>query len=233
MRPPRPGLATGRGGNTGDMPTVPAFLSARAMRLLNVAVVVWALFWIGVAAGTAYEVNALRTLSDTVVQSGKAVQTTGDALSSLGGIPFVGSQLRPLAGQVSAAGRMAQYSGNSSKTTIDVLAILLGIAIGLIPTVPLLALYVPLRRSWRRDRRAVATAVSQWDGEPGLEEFLARRALAHLPYAELRELSHDGSHAFEDEARDRLAAAELHRLGLDRHSQRLLGLSRRRERVRR
>lgn len=215
------------------MPTVPAFMSARAMRILNVLAVVWAAFWIGIAAAVGYEVNALRTISDTVVQSGKAVQTTGNALGSLGSIPFVGTSLGPLAKQVAAAGRSAQVSGNSSKTTIDALAVLLGLAIGLIPTVPLLAIYLPLRRSWKRDRDAVARAVSQWDGEPGLEEFLARRALAHLPYAELRELAHEGSAAFEEDARDRLAAAELHRLGLDRQSQRVLRLSRLRERARR
>jgi hypothetical protein len=34
----------------------------------------------------------------------------------------------------------------------------------------------------------VAGAVAMWDGEPGLEEFLAERALVHLPYQELRRL---------------------------------------------
>ena len=75
--------------------------------------------------------------------------------------------------------------------------------------------------------------VARWDGEPGLEEFLARRALAHLPYHELRELSDEGSAAFDDGALDRLAAAELHRLGLDGSSRRLLSLTRFRERARR
>lgn len=215
------------------MPTVPAFLSARAMRILNVGVVVWAAFWIAMGVAVGYEVNALRTISHTVVASGKAVQTTGNALGALGGIPFVGSRLRPLAGQVAAAGASAQASGGSIATTIDALAVLLGIAVGLIPTLPLLVLYLPLRRSWKRDRIAVSHAVAQWDGEPGLEEFLARRALAHLPYHELRELAADGSHAFEDDARDRLAAAELHRLGLDRDSRRLLSLTALRERTRR
>ena len=215
------------------MPSVPVFLSARTMRRLDVALAIWALFWIGIAAYTAYEVAALRTLSQTVVKAGAATVSTGHALAAVGHLPFVGGRISQLAAQAVAAGASARASGASTAMTIDRLAVLLGIAIALIPTVPLLALYLPLRRSWRRDRSAVATAVSQWDGEPGLEEFLARRALAHLPYAELRELSQDGSHAFEDEARDRLAAAELHRLGLDRHSQRLLGLSRRRERVRR
>jgi len=194
------------------MPTVPAFLSARAMRWLNVAVVIWAVFWVGLGAYTAYEVHALRTLSDTVVKAGKATVATGHALGAVGNIPFVGARVSSLAAQAVTAGHSAQASGASSRSTIDQLAILLGLGIGLIPTVPLLSLYLPLLVSWRRDRKAVRSAIAQWDGDPALEEFLARRALAHLPFAELRELSHDGMTGFED--RDALAAAELRRLGL-------------------
>jgi hypothetical protein len=214
------------------MPSVPAFLSARAMRALNVVLVLWAAFWVGLATYTAYEVNALRTLGDTVVKAGAAAETTGQAIQALQGVPIVGGRVGNLGDQAVAAGRSARVSGRQSRNTIDQLAVLLGIAIGLIPTVPLLSLYVPLRRSWKRDRNAVSLAVSQWDGEPGLEEFLARRALAHLPYHELRDLSADGSHAFEDGARNRLAAAELHRLGLDPQSRRLVRMSRLRERMR-
>jgi hypothetical protein len=213
------------------MPTVPAFLSARAMRALDVVLVLWAALWIGIAAATAYEVDALRTLGDTVTKAGVAAETTGKAIQSLSGIPFVGGRVATLGEQATAAGRSARLSGRSSKGTVDRLAILLGVAIGLIPTVPLLALYAPLRRSWKRDRKAVSLAVSRWDGEPGLEDFLAQRALAHLPYHELRELTADG-YAFEEGARPRLAAAELRRLGLDRRPRRPGGLGRTRERSR-
>ena len=196
------------------MPTVPAFLSARAMRWLNVAVAIWAAFWIGLGAYTGYEVNALRTLSDTVVKAGQASAAAGDALSTIGNIPLVGGRVGSLGAQAAAAGRSAETSGASSKTTIDQLAILFGLAIGLIPTVPLLALYIPLRVSWRRDRASVRRAIAQWDGEPGLQEFLAERAISHLPFHELRELGYDGSQ--DSEANGALAAGELRRLGLDR-----------------
>jgi len=35
------------------MPSAPGFLSARAMRRLNVALAIWTAFWIGIAAYTA------------------------------------------------------------------------------------------------------------------------------------------------------------------------------------
>jgi hypothetical protein len=213
------------------MPSAPAFLSARAMRRLNVALAIWAVFWIGIATYTAYEVAALRTLSHTVVKAGTATESTGHALAAIGHLPFVGGRISSLAAQAVAAGASARTSGASTATTIDQLAILLGIAIGLIPTVPLLALYLPLRLGWRRDRKAVRDAIARWDGEPGLEAFLAHRALAHLPFHELRELGYDGTEGSAPSSD--LAAAELRRLGLDRPARRVVALRRRRETVQR
>jgi hypothetical protein len=201
------------------------------MRRLNVAIAIWAAFWIGIAAYTAYEVAALRTLSHTVVKAGTATVSTGHALAAIGHLPFVGGRISTLAAQAVAAGASARASGASTSTTIDQLAVLFGIAIALIPTVPLLALYVPLRISWRRDRKAVRRAVAQWDGEPGLEAFLAQRAVAHLPFHELRELGYDGTEGSATDAD--LAVAELRRLGLDRPARRAFAPRRPRETVRR
>ena len=211
------------------MPSVPAFLSARAMRLLNVALAIWAAFWIGIAAYTAYEVAALRTLSHTVVKAGTATVSTGHALAAIGHLPFVGGRISSLAAQAIAAGASARASGASTSTTIDQLAVLFGIAIALIPTVPLLALYVPLLLSWRRDRAAVRQAIARWDGEAGLEAFLARRALAHMRFDELRELGYDGREG--SAPNSELAAAELRRLGLDRPARRVVALRRPQEPV--
>lgn len=195
------------------MPTVPAFLSARALRRLNVAMAIWAVFWIGLAAYTAYEVSNLRSLGDTVGKAGKATETTGHALAALSSVPFIGGRIAGLAAQVIAAGASARASGASTGTTVDQLAILFGIAIALIPTVPFLALYLPIVISWRRDRRAVKRALAQANGNADdVEALLARRALVHLPFSELRELGYDGT----DGAAEQhvLASAELRRLGL-------------------
>ena len=211
------------------MPSAPAFLSARAMRRLSVALAIWAAFWIAIAAYTAYEVAALRTLSHTVVKAGAATESTGHALAAVGHLPFVGGQISDLAAQAVAAGASARASGAATAATVDRLAVLLGIAIALIPTVPLLGLYLPLRLSWRRDRKAVRQAIARWDGELGLEAFLAQRALGHLPFEELRALGYDGTPGMPPNAE--LAAAELRRLGLDRPARRVAALRRAREPV--
>lgn len=213
------------------MPTVPAFLSARAMRRLNVAIAIWAAFWIGVAAYTAYEVAALGSLGDTVVKAGAATEATGHALQAISHLPFVGGQIATLAAQAIATGASARASGASTAATADQLAVLFGIAIGLIPTLPLLALYLPLLVGWRRDRAAVRHAVAHWDGEPGLEAYLARRAVAYLPFHELRELGYDGTD--DDAPTAELAAAELRRLGLEGPDRRAVARRAARESVRR
>lgn len=205
------------------MQTVPSFLSARAMRWLDIGVVLWTAFWLGIATYTGYEVNALRTLSDTVVASGTAAKTAGQELQVIGSVPLVGGRLGALGRQAVAAGESAEVSGRSSHATIDQLAILLGLAIGLIPTVPLLMLYLPLRRSTMRDKASVSDAVRQWRREPALEAFLARRALAYLPYQELRSITADPAPKLDDGGCEDLASAELRRLGLDPAA---LGISR-------
>ena len=193
----------------------PSTIGAKTLRRLDVFIVVWAAVWIGVAAYTAHEVQVLHDLSSTVVKTGVAVDTTGRALQGIGSIPLVGSQIGTLAGQVRAAGQSAQASGAATRNSVDNLSILLGVAIGLIPTVPALVLYLPLRIGWRRERRAIVDAVRRWGGQPSLEDYLARRALEHLPYHELREVDENPWSHLDDGGRRRLAEAELRRLGLD------------------
>lgn len=91
---------------------------------------------------TRHEVQTLRQLSNTVIQSGGAVKQTGDALQGLRPIPFVGGDVARIGRQVSASGVNARRSGRSSRAAVDNLATLLGVAIALVPTVPMIALFV-------------------------------------------------------------------------------------------
>jgi hypothetical protein len=114
---------------------------------LRAGVAIWVALWIGLGILVGYEVQNLRSLSDTVVKSGSAMRTTGGALQGLGVIPFVGNDVDRVGREVTAAGVSAEQSGRSSQSTVDRLAVLLGIAVGLIPTVPVLVLYVVLSRA--------------------------------------------------------------------------------------
>jgi hypothetical protein len=119
------------------------------LTLLGGFVVVWTVVWIFMGIWTKHEVQTLRQLSNTVIQSGGAVKQTGDALQGLRSIPFVGGDVARIGRQVSVAGVNARRSGRSSRTAVDNLASLLGVAIALVPTIPMIALLVV---TWRLAR---------------------------------------------------------------------------------
>jgi hypothetical protein len=115
-------------------------------RALSAVFAAWVVVWLALGVLTGYEVNGLRKLSDTVIRAGVAVKSTGDALQSAGSLPLVGGDLGRIGRQVSATGVSAQVSGRSSRSTVDTVAILLGLAVGLGPVGPVVLLYVVLRR---------------------------------------------------------------------------------------
>jgi hypothetical protein len=187
---------------------------AKRVRLLDIAVLVWIAGWLVLALLVGREVRDLRELSDTVVVAGVAVEDTGDLVDSLGSVPLVGGEVGQVADRVREAGRSAQVSGRESRSSIDDLSVLLALAIGLVPTLPLLALYAPLRIAWARDARSVRRAVESRGSDPILLEFLARRAVLTRPYEQIRAVTSDPFRDLEQERFGPLADLELRRLGL-------------------
>jgi hypothetical protein len=123
-----------------------------SLRAGDVAVVVWTALWIGLAVLVYHEVRGLRDVSDTLVSTGVAVDSTGRALQTVGEVPFVGDRVRGYADEVRRAGQSAIRSGRSSRDHIDALSVLLAVMVAVVPTVPVLALYFPLRRAAREGR---------------------------------------------------------------------------------
>jgi len=125
--------------------------------LIDLAALTWAALWILLAVQVAIEVRGLRDLSSTVTKTGAAVREAGVALESLENVPIVGAELHRPAERVRAAGESAVQSGQSSRASIRDLSVLLAIAIGVIPTVAMLGIYLHLRGvppgRVRRDRR--------------------------------------------------------------------------------
>jgi len=193
----------------------PSFSSGRAVRALDVALTVWVVVWIVIAILVARDVRDLSHLSTTVVTAGAAIDETGKALESLGAIPFAGGRIATVAARIRAAGRSAEASGRESRRSVRELSILLAIAIGLIPSVPVLGLYAPLRIGRIREVRTVRRALAEaGDDDDAFQEFLARRAAENLPYHRLREVTANPWRDLEAGRYEALAAAELDRLGI-------------------
>jgi hypothetical protein len=187
---------------------------ARLIRLLDVAAVLWVILWVALALLIGKEVRNLRDLSDTVVTAGVAVEETGGLVRNLGSIPFVGGRVSEVADEVEQAGRSAQVSGRESRDSTEDLSVLLALCIGLIPTLPLLGLYLPLRWTWTHEARAVRRALRERPADARLTEFLARRAVANFSYDRLLSVSEQPYRDLEEGRFAALADLELSRLGI-------------------
>jgi hypothetical protein len=182
-----------------------------ARALIDATLLSWAILWVVAGLAVAREVRGRAELSGTVAEVGGAMMIVGDTIRSL---PLLGGSLDEPADEISAAGRDAVASARTARENARSVGTLLGVSIALIPTLPVLLLYVPGRLAGARERRALAFAVA--DGrEPWVDELLARRALAHLPVSRLRAVSDDPLADLRAGRHAELAAAELEWFGVD------------------
>jgi len=118
----------------------------RRQLLIDLVAVIWAAVWILVAVQVAIEVRGLRDLSSTVTKTGAAVRESGQVLQRLKTVPIVGNGLDRPARRIEEAGQSAVESGQSSRKSVQNLSLLLAVAIGVIPSVAILGVYLHLRR---------------------------------------------------------------------------------------
>lgn len=189
--------------------------SSRLLRALDAALAAWVAAWIGLGVAIGINVGDLTKLSHTVVVDGQAIETVGRSLAHLGGVPFVGGQISSTARQVTQAGASAVASGQSSASSIHALSFLLAVAVALLPSVPVLCVYLPARLERRREARALREALRSYGDNPAFHAFLARRAVGTLDYHRLREVAPLPWAELADAEYEALAAAELRRLGID------------------
>lgn len=172
--------------------------------------------WIGLGVAIGVKLGDLSGLSHTAVIDGRAVETVGRTLGTLGAVPVLGSALSGVAHQVQVAGASAVAGGNSSLSSIHALSVLLAIAVALLPSVPVFGFYLPMRLDLRREARALSEAVHRYGDDPAFKAFLARRAIDSLGYHRLRGLAtRPWEQTLSETDCSELAAAELRRLGID------------------
>lgn len=187
-----------------------------ALRALDAGLAVWTIAWIVLGIVVASQLQGLADLSDTVSQVGAAVEDSGEVFGILSGIPIIGQLpgVGELPGQIQEVGRSAQETAESSRQNIDALTLLLGPIVALMPSAPLLALYLPARLARAREARTVEAARRRSGDDSGLRELLARRAAQNLSYGELVKITPEPWRDLAEGRFDRLARAELERLGL-------------------
>jgi hypothetical protein len=190
----------------------------RALLAVDLAVAAWVVLWIVLGGAIATEVRGLRQLSTTVSRVGVALEQTGATVDGLNGVPLVGDRIGRTGSDIRAAGRSAVASGRRSHRSIHNLSWMLWVFLAVIPSVPVLVLYLPARILDARERRTLRRHVTANGVTPAMRRLLARRALATLPYQVLLELDTDPLGDPAPELIDELAEAELTRLGLPARS---------------
>lgn len=106
----------------------------------------WCALWLVVGVWTGYELWQLSDLGVTVAGSGRALDSAGSALESLGAVPVVGDRTAELGAEV--RGNAAEIISGSAEARASMrrLAVLLGLAVSLVPSAPVLAVHVAVRR---------------------------------------------------------------------------------------
>ena len=183
--------------------------AARRITLTDAILAVWAAFWIALGVEIALNTRQVAELGGTVSDTGAAVSQVGGALGAVSVLP---GQAGDVAGSVQQAGANAQTNGCDAEAAADRLAVYLAIAVAVIPSMPLLGLYLPIRLSRMREARAARSSLVEHGSDPRFQEFLARRAVQHLPYAAIMAVSENPWDDLRDGRFSALADAELERL---------------------
>jgi len=158
----------------------------------------------------------LRTLSRGVIQAGTSVQDTlREAGDAVGGAPIVGGQLRDTLQDAGRdTGGAVAATGRESAERVTSLANLLGWLTFVIPTILLLARYLPDRIA---QIRRLTFGERLLRGSPLTAErrrAVAMRAAFGLPYGALLRHTRDPLGDLEAGRYDALVAAELEAAGL-------------------
>lgn len=176
--------------------------------------VVWVIAWVLVARAVHDATTLLARPGEELSRAGSGLaQRMRDAGSAVDGAPFIGDQLEaPFEGAGDAADQVTE-AGMAQVDAVNQLATWLSLAIGTIPILVLLAVYLPLR--WRFVQEA--TAGQRFiDAAEDLDLF-ALRALVRQPMHRLATVSGDPAGAWRRRDEDvvrRLALLELRDVGL-------------------
>ncbi|HUV47640.1 MAG TPA: hypothetical protein VMX11_01575 [Actinomycetes bacterium] len=185
----------------------------RTLRRSDAAAAAWIITWLVVGLAVAYEIWRFTALSESTIDSGQALARAGEGLSGLADVPVIGPRTGELGDQVTTTAEQIVTSGQEAGASIRGLSVLFGLAVALIPTGSALFLYLPYRRRRNRDTAAIVTALRRDGLSPRVTQYLADRAVAHVPADIL--LASSGGNAVDPEHQTlHLANAELARLGI-------------------
>ena len=182
--------------------------------LTDFLVVAWVVAWIwighAVHDGTLALAEPGHRIQSSATSMGGSLRDAGGTLSD---IPVVGSGVAEPFQRAAAAADSIAAAGDAEVAAAERLAFWLGLSIALIPSLVVLAFYLPTRVRFARNASAGQRFV---DADPDLRLF-ALRAMTNQPLHVLARISDDPVTAWQLNDRDvvrRLAVLELDESGL-------------------
>lgn len=187
-----------------------------SIHVLDGLVLAWLAFWLVMGAWAGYTIWQVSALGDTMSKSGVALGTAGRGLETAAEVPVLGNGIGDLGAEVSATAEEVTARGQEIKGQLRQLSLMLGLSIMLMPTTPVVGLYLPLRQARRSEVEELRRALARHPDDPALDRHLAERALQTLPFADVHRMVGDPWQAISEGRGRQLADAELARLGLRR-----------------
>ena len=191
--------------------------------IVDIATALWLTIWISLGVRLYGFLAHLAEAGRLVRDGGNRITGAGDSIgSALEQVPLVGAGAgEGVRGALASAGAPLVAFGTDVERLLIVVSALLGTLLVAVAVVPWLTRYVPWRVArWRRlnagarairgPRRGRADPIA----EAALTSLLASRAVHRLEYDELLEFTPDPLGDWIDGRHDRLAMAELDRIGL-------------------
>jgi hypothetical protein len=189
----------------------------------DIATITWVVAWVGIGIRLYGFLANLAGAGRFIRDGGIGIDDAGTHVSgALRGLPLVGERMAAgVEGAFDAAAQPIVRFGTDLERLLIIIAALLGLILVAVALVPWLNRYVPWRIArWRRlNAGARAIRRRRVRGGPAVaaadvERLLASRALHRLEYDELLEFTPDPFGDWLSGRHDRLAQAELDRVGL-------------------
>jgi hypothetical protein len=188
--------------------------SSRAVRLLDAIAALLVALFVALGVLTGIEMARLAGFNDSLLNAATALDQVGRSLSAIARVPFVGASVGPLTNSVQLTAASIRIDAANAVAGVHALAIVVGLAIAVVPLAPLLCGYLPLRLMRFVEIRRLRRLLAAESVAPPLLAHLAHGAVSRLPYARLRQISEDPWGDLVAGRHHDLAAAELRRLGL-------------------
>ena len=191
------------------------FLAAlRELNFTDALVVAWVILAVALGILLSREVHRLGQYGTSLNRTADALDQSANGLDIVSKVPLIGGRIGSVVDDLHTAATSIRESASRTQDAAVRLSYLLGTALAILPTLPLLAFYVPHRVREISDRQALRRALLGRTDPAFADRYLAHRALLHLSFKELESLGPDPWTQVGGSDLRELARAERRRLGL-------------------